>query len=274
MSQPDNVTITVVDIGSGSPLTVSGEGSRYLAVTPAGADSLALLVTSPDYPCLARYVQADGTLGAKPIFQMPAEWCTVYVGDEDIVPSMKCFPHAPGPTTMYKVWADYGSGPLSEPVNGETDCWGDVDDDGDVDITDVSLVVDAFGGDYKNRTLYAYDLVPCVPDRTINMEDAMAALDAFRGFDYPCPYPDPDPCSSCTVDGDCDDTVDCTLDRCVDESCVNTPIDADCPDNGLFCDGVEMCDPALGCVSSGNPCLMGQLCIERTDTCRGGGTGD
>jgi len=44
--------------------------------------------------------------------------------------------------------------------------------------------------------------------------------------------------------------------------------DADCSDNGLFCDGTESCNLATGqCVSSGDPCSTGETCNEGTDTC-------
>ena len=68
---------------------------------------------------------------------------------------------------------------------------------------------------------------------------------------------------------DCDDGVDCTLDACneVNDTCVNTPNDNNCPDDGLFCTGQEICDPVVGCVSTGDPCPAGSVCKEDTDTC-------
>ena len=44
-------------------------------------------------------------------------------------------------------------------------------------------------------------------------------------------------------------------------------IDEDCDDDGLFCTGEEICDPAAGCVSTGDPCPAGTVCNEDTDTC-------
>jgi hypothetical protein len=60
--------------------------------------------------------------------------------------------------------------------------------------------------------------------------------------------------------------------------CENTPDDTFCPDDGLFCNGDEICDPELcadddicdpeeGCVSTGDPCPAGTTCNEDTDTC-------
>ena len=68
---------------------------------------------------------------------------------------------------------------------------------------------------------------------------------------------------------DCDDGVDCTVDTCdeLDDTCVNTPDDIACPDDGLFCTGDEICDSAVGCVSTGDPCPEGMTCNEDTDTC-------
>ena len=58
-----------------------------------------------------------------------------------------------------------------------------------------------------------------------------------------------------------DDGVACTFESC-DESlklCAHVPEDFACNDF-QFCDGVETCDPKLGCKSSGNPCNDGIDC--------------
>jgi cysteine-rich repeat protein len=70
---------------------------------------------------------------------------------------------------------------------------------------------------------------------------------------------------------DCDDGVACTIDSCdeVADACVNTPNDNLCPDDGLFCTGVEVCDMLAGCVSTGDPCPGGTTCNDDTDTCEG-----
>lgn len=79
-------------------------------------------------------------------------------------------------------------------------------------------------------------------------------------------------CSECVTDGDCvvsfcggtpsciegecvpdppscDDGIPCTVDRCDPKlnACVHTPDDSLC-NNGLFCDGMETCDPLQGCL--------------------------
>ena len=71
----------------------------------------------------------------------------------------------------------------------------------------------------------------------------------------------------CVVPADCNDGVACTDDDCVDGSCVNTPNNANCPDDGLFCNGTEFCDAVLDCSSTGDPCTGGETCNEGTDTC-------
>ena len=61
---------------------------------------------------------------------------------------------------------------------------------------------------------------------------------------------------------DCDDGVDCTADRCTRAGCVHTPDPAAC-DDGNPCDGVESCDPAVGCVEGPAPtCDDGVACTE------------
>jgi hypothetical protein len=68
---------------------------------------------------------------------------------------------------------------------------------------------------------------------------------------------------------DCNDDIACTVDSCdeVNESCVNTPNDNNCSDDGLFCTGQEICDPVSGCVSTGNPCPAEELCDEERNQC-------
>ncbi|MHC4065896.1 MAG: hypothetical protein ACYSUI_15555, partial [Planctomycetota bacterium] len=76
-----------------------------------------------------------------------------------------------------------------------------------------------------------------------------------------------DTCDACQVNGDCDDGVGCTDDTCVAGSCVYTPNDGNCADDGLFCNGNEVCDAVNDCVSTGDPCQPGEFCNETTDTC-------
>ena len=68
----------------------------------------------------------------------------------------------------------------------------------------------------------------------------------------------------CRVDSQCDDGIDCTVDRCVRGSCERTADDARC-DDGQFCTGAGRCDPVDGCVFRGRGCGDGVECTE--DSC-------
>jgi len=68
---------------------------------------------------------------------------------------------------------------------------------------------------------------------------------------------------------DCDDVVGCTDDSCNEgtDSCDNVANDGNC-DDGLFCNGVETCDPLLDCqAGGGDPCPNGESCNEANDIC-------
>jgi hypothetical protein len=43
--------------------------------------------------------------------------------------------------------------------------------------------------------------------------------------------------------------------------------DAAACDDGLFCNGVESCDPQAGCVAGAPPCDAAQTCYEDKDDC-------
>lgn len=88
--------------------------------------------------------------------------------------------------------------------------------------------------------------------------------------------PDADPTlgGPCLDDGQCDDHLDCTADRCDTTlgRCRFGPDDTLCQ-NGLYCDGREVCDPKLGC-RPGVPEACDDLsactidtCVEATQTC-------
>jgi hypothetical protein len=66
----------------------------------------------------------------------------------------------------------------------------------------------------------------------------------------------------------CDDGIGCTLDACNESSdtCDHQPDDASC-DNGLFCDGAEVCDASLDCQPGADPC-RGVACDEEGDFCQ------
>jgi hypothetical protein len=67
----------------------------------------------------------------------------------------------------------------------------------------------------------------------------------------------------------CDDGIGCTDDSCneTSDSCDSTPNDANCPDDGLFCNGTEFCDAVTDCASTGDLCPPGTTCNEGTAIC-------
>lgn len=72
----------------------------------------------------------------------------------------------------------------------------------------------------------------------------------------------------CTADLDCQDAFACTFDSCDKATghCRHEPIDALC-DDGVFCNGAELCHPTLGCVA-GTPidCTDAFACtLDRCD---------
>ncbi len=68
---------------------------------------------------------------------------------------------------------------------------------------------------------------------------------------------------------DCNDTFDCTADRCDEPSdrCVHAGDNARC-DDGLFCNGAESCHATQGCVVGAAPC-SGGACSEEDGACAG-----
>lgn len=77
---------------------------------------------------------------------------------------------------------------------------------------------------------------------------------------------------ACTYNSDCDDEVDCTLDRCGDDgTCINTGADALCVSEVPCEDGV--CSTSRGCVFT--PSIAGTSCSNdacTVDTCDGAGS--
>ena len=78
----------------------------------------------------------------------------------------------------------------------------------------------------------------------------------------------------CVDDGQCDDGIDCTFDACDQEikHCRFTPDASKCQDS-VYCDGLEVCDPKLGCregepisCSDKNTCTI-DSCVEATQSC-------
>ncbi|MEM1028922.1 MAG: putative metal-binding motif-containing protein [Myxococcota bacterium] len=86
--------------------------------------------------------------------------------------------------------------------------------------------------------------------------------------------PDPTLGGPCTQDDQCDDGFACTFDACDGEllRCRFLPDDSLCQ-NGIYCDGLEVCDNRLGCIlgepitcSDGSSCTI-NTCDEATESC-------
>lgn len=117
------------------------------------------------------------------------------------------------------------------------------------------------------------DAVACTDDSCIEATDTCVhtANDLNCDDGLFCNGPEfCDPLLDCQLGPDpCDDGVGCTNDSCAEASdtCGHVASDLNCPDDGLFCDGIEFCDAVADCSSTGNPCLATQFCNDLTDTC-------
>lgn len=63
----------------------------------------------------------------------------------------------------------------------------------------------------------------------------------------------PEGSKPCKSDADCDDGVDCTTDACLPGGYCESRTDPSRCSDGLVCNGVETCDPKLGCISAPPP---------------------
>ena len=78
----------------------------------------------------------------------------------------------------------------------------------------------------------------------------------------------------CEEDADCDDGNPCTDDSCPDLLCVHTDNDTASCDDGLFCNGEEVCSAGV-CLSSGDPCSnVTAACDDGVDGCVCGNEAD
>ncbi len=87
--------------------------------------------------------------------------------------------------------------------------------------------------------------------------------------DEVCPQAGGLDCAECASDADCEDGIACTLNHCgPDHECFFEPADLLC-DDGIFCNGSEVCDVATGCGAGEPPCEYYQ-CDEESDQCHPG----
>lgn len=83
----------------------------------------------------------------------------------------------------------------------------------------------------------------------------------------------PDGTVFCSTDEECDDGVACTRDSCAMAGYCRNLVDPASCDDGIFCNGVEQCDPRSGCVvglretcNDDNVCTVDR-CNEETKSC-------
>jgi len=83
----------------------------------------------------------------------------------------------------------------------------------------------------------------------------------------------PDGTIFCTMDSECDDSIDCTRDSCGAAGFCRNVVDPASCDDGIFCNGVEQCDPGSGCVAGerqtcndSDVCTIDR-CNEETKSC-------
>lgn len=158
-------------------------GGRYLQVEAATwSTPIALHVTSPDIPCLSRYVAFDSgrpTLIDNPVYFTGTQWGTVAFSDNEVRPG-----------TTYRIQAVNAAGQSAYGI-ATTWAWGDVDNTTTIDVDDILCTLDTFVGFFGDCALEATDLADCIPNGEIDVDDVLAVLDAFQGHPFPCPSPCP-----------------------------------------------------------------------------------
>jgi hypothetical protein len=186
-----------------APLLVS-QGPRHLEVTPLPAGSVApvaLRLTSPDWPCLDKYLLSDGSLyepAGAPFAQLPDDWGTVIIRDVEIVPGSE-----------YHIVAECG-GLTSATGSATTAVFGDIvgvfdivnsiwtPPNGIADVVDMKAIADAFSNLPTAPPVKRADESPCTLNRLIDIVDVVNVVDGFAGETYAqatgCPLPPLQPC--------------------------------------------------------------------------------
>jgi hypothetical protein len=163
-------------------------------------------------------------------------------------------------------------------------CDADLDNDFDVDSTDVAAIADCDGADLSaeipileprsiggwedepfdpNAPLRAARCAPADLDESglVDGADLAAGIAALGNMPGPSAFQDPvDRCAGVS----CDDGVACTVDRCVRATgeCVHAP--RDCADDDAC--SVDYCDEGIGsCIHAGGGCDDGNPCTD--DAC-------
>ncbi len=159
-----------------TPLQIGVDGPRHITLSFTAQDlPVAIRVTSPDQTCLDRFVDIDGKLSDIAVYQLDTDWNGVAVSGTDIAPD-----------TTYTL-STFCAATVTPAVSITTPIYGDTDDDGDVDVFDVTCVFSAFQSESGGCSVTTADLAPADPDGMVNIFDISAVLDAFDGLPYPWP---------------------------------------------------------------------------------------
>jgi len=121
-----------------------------------------------------------------------------------------------------------------------------------------------------NEAVPVDDGVSCTADACDSVTGAITHTpnDAACDDTNACTTDTCDPITGCANEAaPIDDGVVCTVDACdpVTGAITHSPDDTAC-DNGLYCDGPELCDATQDCLSGDPPCLT-KACDEATQTC-------
>ena len=187
----DDFTVRLAECGPQS-LSVTAEGCRYIAITPPNeSDPVALHLSSPQHPCLSKYVTANGTIADEPVLRSPLDWGIILTRGAGIVPN-----------TEYVVQPEDEFGAFVGPASSATTYeWGDIagtfldgawtPPNGVVDFRDISATVDRFRSAPTSPSLESCDIAPETPNSVVDFEDISYVVDAFRSLPYPFELPCP-----------------------------------------------------------------------------------
>jgi hypothetical protein len=187
----DDLAVSVVECGP-QFLAVAAEGSRYVKITPPNAaDPVALHISSPEYPCVSKYVTANGTVADDPVLRSPVDWGQVMAYGSVIVPEVE---YVVQPEDEFGAFVGAAESVV-------TDLWGDLvgtfadgawtQPNGIVDFEDISAIVDRFKGEPSAPSVERCGIAPQTPNGIVDFEDIGHVVDAFRGVGYPFGLPCP-----------------------------------------------------------------------------------
>jgi len=182
----------------GCPPPTVAVTSRYVTITPpgTGATQIAFRVagdcTDGGVACVAKYVDFDSpVVPADPtaarlvnaaVFKTAAAWGTVNVRSLDLQPNRR-----------YRISTECNPGAVrSASVAVQLWRWGDNNNSGTANFTDISREVDGFRNFFtadltKEKTdIVGSDTCNSQPNRVVNFIDVSANVDAFRSLPFPC----------------------------------------------------------------------------------------